>query len=94
MTSSCPFGIFYALAEDMTHVHELMDIVLQEGGMMKIEDLRRHATMAFGSDARFESCSGSADMTFDEALDFMVERGKASKTESTLMMNITEHCDH
>ncbi|WP_269525690.1 DUF2492 family protein [Coraliomargarita parva] len=78
----------------MTHVHSLMDIVLQDGGSMAIEDLRRQVYQAFGQDARFESCSGASGMNFDEALDFIVSRGKAEKTATTFTMTIAQHCDH
>ena len=57
------------------HAHEVMHMMLEQGGVFSRESLARAIIERFGADARFHSCSASG-MDVHMVIDFLESRGK------------------
>ena len=77
----------------MNHVHDILELALDAGGTLPIDDLRARVAAAHGTDLLFESCQGG-EMNFDQAVHFLVSRGKASLDGDTFALAVAESCDH
>lgn len=61
--------------EDRVFGHDVLQLLLARGGAMPVEELRRTAAAAFGTDTRFWNCHNES-FDFDQLLEFLGSRGK------------------
>ena len=75
------------------HGHEVMRMMLEEGGGYTRDSLRAAIVERFGVDTRFYTCSAE-DMTPDELIVFLEQRGKFVDSESGFNTAPDRICDH
>jgi len=75
------------------HGHEVMQMMLNLDRSFTRESLRESIHEQFGTDARFFTCSAQ-DMTADELIDFLAQRGKFVETDSGFNTAPDRICQH
>ncbi len=75
------------------HGHDVMHMMLELGGQFTRESLKAAIDTRFGSDARFHTCS-AADMTAEQLIDFLQEKGKFVATDAGFNTREEHICQH
>jgi probable metal-binding protein len=78
---------------DKIHGHEVMRMMVESGKQYTRESLREAIHDAFGESTRFYTCSVE-NMTADELIDFLVQRGKFIGEEENFTTHPDKICDH
>ena len=78
---------------DQIHGHEVMQMMLEEGGSYTRDSLRTAIVERFGEETRFFTCSAE-NMTPDELIVFLEERGKFVDAGSGFNTAADKICDH
>ena len=78
---------------NQVHAHDVMEMMMASGKDYTRDGLRQAIFERFGSETRFCACSAD-DMTADELIDFMAERGKFREAPGGLSLDPTQQCDH
>ena len=66
------------------HGHQIVQILLDSAGPMTADALRNEAARRFGAIAHYHTC-GATELTFDDLLAFLLERGKITEREGKLL---------
>lgn len=75
------------------HGHEVMEMMLEEGGHFTRSSLREAIEVRFGADARFHTCSVS-EMDAEALIDFLAKRGKFIESEQGFQTRADKICNH
>ena len=75
------------------HGHEVMEMMLEEGGHFTRASLKEAIEAHFGADARFHTCSAS-EMDVAALIDFLAERGKFIESEQGFQTRADKVCNH
>ncbi|QFI56227.1 YecH family metal-binding protein [Aeromonas simiae] len=75
------------------HGHEVMQMMLERGGLFTRESLRQAIVEAFGSDARFHTCSAEG-MDADQLIDFLERKGKFVAAAEGFQTRADRICNH
>jgi probable metal-binding protein len=75
------------------HGHEVLEAILAHSGPIPRAHLAAAMADAHGADARYHTCSAQ-DMTLDELLAFLLERGKISSEADGIVAHREEMCAH
>ena len=78
---------------DDIHGHEVMRMMVDSGKAYTRESLRADIIERFGADARFCTCS-AANMTSDQLIDFLAERGKFVEAPQGFTTHPEKICNH
>ena len=77
--------------EDRIFGHDVMQLLLQRGGAMPVDDLRRVAGATFGPDTRFWNCHDQS-FDFDQLLEFLGSRGKLEVQDGLVRLGFVPAC--
>ena len=77
----------------MTHGHEVIKMMLDSGLQYTKQSLRAAIHEKFGESARFYTCAAE-NMTADELITFLAERGKFIDLGEQFSFNSQKMCDH
>ncbi len=75
------------------HGHEVMRMMIENEQNFTRETLLSAITDRFGDDARFHTCSAE-DMTPDELIDFLGQKGKFIESPAGFNTSADQICDH
>ncbi|HMA97123.1 MAG TPA: YecH family metal-binding protein [Polyangiaceae bacterium] len=75
------------------HGHEVLERIINAGGVMPLSQLRSSAATAFGTDAQYYTCSARG-MSFDDLLGFLVQRQKISVVGENVTVHAESMCQH
>lgn len=75
------------------HGHEVMEMMLEEGGHFTRASLREAIEARFGADARFHTCSAS-EMDVEVLIDFLAKRGKFIESAQGFQTRADKICNH
>jgi len=75
------------------HAHEVMHMMLEQGGVFSRESLAKAITERFGADAKFHSCSADG-MDVNAVIDFLESRGKFVASEDGFNTAQDKICNH
>ena len=75
------------------HGHEVMEMMLEEGGHFTRASLKEAIEAHFGADARFHTCSAS-EMDVAALIDFLAKRGKSIESEQGSQTRADKVCNH
>ncbi|MFM4680172.1 YecH family metal-binding protein [Aeromonas media] len=75
------------------HGHEVMEMMLEEGGHFTRVSLKEAIEAHFGADARFHTCSAS-EMDVEALIDFLAKRGKFIESEQGFQTRADKICNH
>ncbi|WP_429128382.1 YecH family metal-binding protein [Aeromonas media] len=75
------------------HGHEVMEMMLEEGGHFTRASLKEAIEARFGADARFHTCSAS-EMDVAALIDFLAKRGKFIESEQGFQTRADKVCNH
>lgn len=75
------------------HAHEVMHLMLEQGGDFSRESLAEAITGRFGAHARFYSCSAEG-MDVQQVIDFLESRGKFVATTGGFNTAQDKICNH
>ncbi|MGE6224921.1 YecH family metal-binding protein [Aeromonas media] len=75
------------------HGHEVMEMMLEEGGHFTRASLRGAIEARFGADARFHTCSAS-EMDAEALIDLLARRGKFIESEQGFQTRADKICNH
>lgn len=75
------------------HGHEVMEMMLEEGGHFTRASLREAIEARFGDDARFHTCSAS-EMDAEALIDLLARRGKFIESEQGFQTRADKICNH
>ena len=78
---------------EQVHGHEVMKMMIEDGRAFSKASLRDAIVERFGADARFHTCSAE-NMTADELIVFLEDRGKFVATEAGFNTASDRICDH
>lgn len=78
---------------NQVHGHEVMQLMLDLDQSFTRDSLREAIQKRFGSDARFYTCSAK-DMTPDELMDFLAQRGKFVARDEGFSTEPERICKH
>lgn len=78
---------------DSIHGHEVMQMMLAQGGSFTRESLRQAIHSAFGSDARFHTCSAEG-MDADQLIAFLERKGKFVAEGEGFQTRADRICNH
>jgi probable metal-binding protein len=77
--------------EDRIFGHDVLQLLLQRGGAMPVEDLRSMAESTFGPDTRFWNCHDES-FDFDQLLEFLGSRGKLEVRDGIARLGFVPAC--
>lgn len=75
------------------HAHEVMHMMLEQGGVFSRESLAQAITERFGDDAKFHSCSADG-MDVHSVIDFLESRGKFVARDDGFNTAQDKICNH
>lgn len=75
------------------HAHEVMHMMLEQGGVFSRESLAKAITERFGVDAKFHSCSADG-MDVNAVIDFLESRGKFVASKDGFNTAQDKICNH
>ena len=76
------------------HIHEVMNMLAEETSALGLGEILQRMTVAFGPEARFESCSQSG-MNPEQAIQFLLMRQKIAEVEpNKFALNTHNTCGH
>jgi probable metal-binding protein len=75
------------------HGHAVMEMMVQAKAAYTKASLKAAILEKFGPEARFHTCS-AANMTADELIDFLAERGKFIPQEGGFSTSPEKICQH
>ena len=75
------------------HGHALLNYLIDQGGPVKVEALRKWAEKAHGAQTLYHTCS-AANLTFDGILGFLQERSKVILQDGTVSALVSHVCSH
>ncbi|MGL5128362.1 MAG: YecH family metal-binding protein [Aeromonas popoffii] len=75
------------------HGHEVMEMMLAQGGQFTRTSLREAIDARFGTDARFHTCSAS-EMDAEALIAFLARRGKFIASEQGFQTHAGKICHH
>ena len=75
------------------HGHALLNYLIDQGGPVNLETLRKWAQEAHGLQARYHTCSAH-DLTFEGILGFLQERTKVVFQDGAVSAAVTHVCSH
>ncbi|WP_262113031.1 YecH family metal-binding protein [Aeromonas sp. Marseille-Q5825] len=75
------------------HGHEVMEMMLEEGGHFTRASLREAIEARFGADARFHTCSAS-EMDAEALISLLAKRGKFIESEQGIQTRADKICNH
>ncbi|MGE6122229.1 YecH family metal-binding protein [Aeromonas media] len=75
------------------HGHEVMEMMLEEGGHFTRASLKEAIEAHFGADARFHTCSAS-EMDVEVLIDFLAKRGKFIESAQGFQTRADKICNH
>jgi probable metal-binding protein len=75
------------------HGHEVMEMILMAEPPLSHEQLKQEVRSRFGEAPRFHTCSAQ-NMTLDELLQFLGERGKVVEIDGVFGTSRGQICDH
>ena len=75
------------------HGHEVMRMMVESGMQFTRQSLQEAITEKFGVEARFHTCSAE-QMTADELIDFLEQRGKFIGAENSFTTDKEKICNH
>ena len=75
------------------HGHEVMEMMLEEGGHFTRASLKEAIEARFGADARFHTCSAS-EMDVEVLIDFLAKRGKFIESAQGFQTRADKICNH
>lgn len=76
---------------EQIHAHEVL--FMMEGNSYSEASLRAAIIQKFGKEQRFYACSAD-DMTIDQLIDFLKQKGKFMPANDGFMVDITKVCSH
>ncbi|MGY3941883.1 YecH family metal-binding protein [Aeromonas tecta] len=75
------------------HGHEVMEMMLAQGGQFSRASLKQAIDTQFGADARFHTCSAS-EMDAEALIELLAKRGKFIETEQGFQTRADKICQH
>ncbi|MGL6005695.1 YecH family metal-binding protein [Aeromonas sobria] len=75
------------------HGHEVMEMMLAQGGQFSRASLKHAMAERFGADARFHTCSAS-EMDAEALIDFLAARGKFIDSADGFQTRADKICNH
>lgn len=76
---------------NQVHGHEVL--AMMQGKAFSVESLRNAMIEKFGENTRYFTCSAS-DMTADELIQFLMNRGKFMPMDDGFTVDKTKICNH
>ncbi len=73
--------------------HDLLSLIVEQGGACRLEDLRLAASAAHGAEAVYCNCGGDT-FDFDGVIAFLGSKGKLRVTEGTVTLGMAPACQH
>jgi probable metal-binding protein len=77
--------------EDRIFGHDVMQLLMQRGGDMPLEELRSLAAETFGPDTRFWNCHDE-NFDFDQLLGFLGSKGKLAVQDGVVRLGFVPAC--
>ncbi len=77
--------------EDRVFGHDVLQLLLERGGALPVEDLRGLAVAAFGPEARFWNCHDQS-FDFDQLLGFLGGKGKLRVEDGMVRLGFAPAC--
>lgn len=78
-------------ADGFVFGHEVLNLLVDRGGRLPVEELRRAAAEAFGADALYGNCHGDR-FGFDGLLEFLASAGKLSRDGEDVALGRVPGC--
>ncbi|MEG0009251.1 YecH family metal-binding protein [Aeromonas lusitana] len=75
------------------HGHEVMEMMLTQGGQFTRASLKQAIDERFGSEARFHTCSAS-EMDAEALIELLAKRGKFIESEHGFQTRADKICNH
>lgn len=76
------------------HIHEVMHLLSEQTAPLGLSEILQRIVEAFGTEARFESCS-QAGMNPEQAIQFLLMRQKIAEVEpNKYALNSQHTCGH
>lgn len=75
------------------HGHEILEHIIAAGGTVRLPALEAFATMSFGGDATYYTCS-SEGMTFPQLMEFLASRNKLRIDDGLVTVFAENMCRH
>lgn len=75
------------------HGHEVMEMMLAQGGQFSRASLKQAIDQHFGAGARFHTCSAS-EMDAEALIDFLAKRGKFIESGEGFQTRADKICNH
>lgn len=75
------------------HGHVVLEAILAESAPIPRSQLTDAMATLHGMDARYHTCSAS-DMTLQDLLEFLLERGKISESADGIVAHREQMCTH
>lgn len=77
----------------LIHGHEVIQMMIESGIKYTRESLKQAIHNTFGEETRFYTCS-SENMTADDLIDFLAQRGKFIAEGEKFAFNQAKMCNH
>lgn len=77
--------------EDRIFGHDVLQLLLQRGGAMPVEEFRALTAATFGKDTRIWNCHDQS-FDFDQLLEFLGSRGKLVIEDGTARLGFVPAC--
>ncbi|MFM1706870.1 YecH family metal-binding protein [Aeromonas salmonicida] len=75
------------------HGHEVMEMMLAQGGQFTRTSLKQAIDEHFGADTRFHTCSAS-EMDAEALIAFLAQRGKFIESAQGFQTHADKICNH
>ena len=73
--------------------HDLLTLLMEQGGSCHLEDLRTASAAAHGAAAIYCNCHGD-NFDFDGVIAFLGAKGKIQVTDGTVTLGLAPACQH
>ena len=73
--------------------HDLLSLLLEKGGICRLEELRAASTATHGAGATYCNCSGDT-FDFNGVIAFLGSKGKVQVADGTVSLGMAPACQH
>ena len=73
--------------------HDLLSLLLDKGGVCRLEDLRAASVAAHGAGATYSNCHGDS-FDFDGVIAFLGSKGKLTVADGQVNLGMAPACEH
>ncbi len=73
--------------------HDLMSLLLEKGGVCRLEELQAASVAAHGAGAIYSNCHGDS-FDFEGVIAFLGSKGKVTVADGCISMGMAPACQH